>query len=504
VLLVLSFPKFGHPAFAWAALSPLITAAALSARPRSRWHHPFVLGLIAGLVYFGGTLYWVQSTMSLYGGLPAIVSTLVAALLASYLALYPALFATLTASALRRFGVGGLWLAPAFWVATEWLRGNLGAGFPWAVLGSSQATALPVAQAASVVGVYGLSAIVALVGTAAPVMAVSRRAIDRKICAGVALLLVLIVAGGALRMAGGRLTASGRVLRVGLIQGNVEQNEKWDPAFRDRILLRYLDLTRQAIGAGAQLIVWPESSTPFFFNVDSPLAAPVRRLAAETRTPMIIGTDEFEQGTAGAPDKYYNSAMLVGADGLSHGRYRKIRLVPFGEYVPLKRLLFFVGPLVESVSDFTPGTEAVVFDAGGARVSVAICYESIDPVLGRRFVANGSALLATITNDAWFGRSSAASQHFEQGALRAVEEGRYLVRAANTGISGAIDPYGRVIVRTALFEPKVVTVDVRLLDGRTIYSRVGDVVVWGSFALTAIAVVAGRRRRSVTPTKGPS
>ncbi len=171
-----------------------------------------------------------------------------------------------------------------------------------------------------------------------------------------------------------------------------------------------------------------------------------------------------------------------------------MQLVPFGEYVPLKRLLFFVGPLIEAVSDFSAGTEPVVFDADGRRFSVAICYESVYPWLARAFVLRGSQLLVTITNDAWFQRSSAAYQHFEQGAIRAVEEGRYVVRAANTGISGAVDPYGRVLTRTDLFVPAAVTADVRLLSGRTWYNQLGDIVVWMSLVATAMVWLAGWRR----------
>ncbi len=173
-----------------------------------------------------------------------------------------------------------------------------------------------------------------------------------------------------------------------------------------------------------------------------------------------------------------------------------MQIVPFGEYVPMKRLLFFVGPLIEAVSDFSAGTDPVVFDVDGRRVSVAICYESVYPWISRQYVQRGSQLLATITNDAWFGTSSAAYQHFEQGALRAIEEGRYVVRAANTGISGAVDPYGRTMTRTPLFTPEAITVDVRLLDHRTIYSWIGDVVAWLGLAITAFIVVTGRRRRA--------
>jgi apolipoprotein N-acyltransferase len=168
--------------------------------------------------------------------------------------------------------------------------------------------------------------------------------------------------------------------------------------------------------------------------------------------------------------------------------------VPVGEVVPVKSLLFFVGPLVEAVSDFSAGTEPTVFDLDGRRLSVAICYEAIYADMARTFVAGGSELLATITNDAWFGESSAAFQHFNQAALRAVEQARYVVRAANTGISGAVDPYGRAFARTELFETTAVVVDVRLLTGRTIYHHVGDVVVWLSLITTAAIVAALRRR----------
>jgi apolipoprotein N-acyltransferase len=304
-----------------------------------------------------------------------------------------------------------------------------------------------------------------------------------------------VVAGGMARVRAAALVNEGDALRVGLVQGSVNQEDKQNVRLRDAILNRYLNLSRQAIEQGANLVVWPEASTPFYFDLHAEFSAPIRRLAVETQTPFIIGTDQVVRATATAPDRYYNAAVLVGPDGQSRASYRKMQLVPFGEYVPLKRLLFFVGPLIESVSDFSAGTEPVVFDLDGRRMSVAICYESVHPALARAFVARGSQLLVTITNDAWFQRSSAAYQHFEQGSMRAVEQGRYLVRAANTGISGAVDPYGRVMTQTDLFVPAVATVDVRLLSTRTIYSRMGDTIVWVSLGMTALVLAAGRIAR---------
>ncbi len=436
--------------------------------------------------------------MQRYGGLSIWIAIPVMLLLASYLALYVGLFALLVRRAVSQWGIAGVWLAPLFWVAAEWGRSVVGGGFPWVLLGTSQATVLPVLQASSVVGVYGLSALIALVNTAAVVVTLTRDRGQRRAAAAVAVLLVITAAAGVWRVMAGSLLRSGSPIRVGLVQGSIAQDQKWDPRFRDVILDSYIDLSRQVLGRGAELVVWPEAATPFYFDAESALAAPVRRLAAESRTPFVIGSDELTPGSGGRPGAVYNSAVFVGADGQTAGSYRKMTLVPFGEYVPLRRVLFFVSPLVEAVSDFSSGTEAVVFDAHGRRISVAICYESVYPSIARRFVAGGSQLLATITNDAWFGRSSAAYQHFEQGILRAVEQGRYVVRAANTGISGAVDPYGRVLATTPLFEPAALTVDVRLLSARTIYSRTGDLVVWLALAVTAWTMLPARLRRPKT------
>jgi apolipoprotein N-acyltransferase len=454
------------------------------------------LGWTTGAVYFGGTLYWVVGVMQTFGNLALPVAFLVGVLLASYLAIYPAIFAWLLHQSLRRFGLAGLWLAPFLWVATEWGRGIVVIGFPWALLGSSQATVLPVAQFSSVAGVYGLSSLVVLVGTAAAVVTLTRRRAHWIGAGSVVLFVVLVAAAGAWRIVSGGLDEDGVPLRVGLVQGSIGQEQKWDPRFRDEIMARYLTLSRQVIAEGAAIVIWPEAATPFYLDLNAELAAPIRRLAKESRTPFVVGTDDFVPGGGGVGDAYYNAAVLVDAEGRSVRTYRKMQLVPFGEYVPLKSLLFFVDSLVDAVSDFTAGTEPVVFDVDGRHLSVAICYESIYPEIARAFVAGGSQLLVTITNDAWFGLSSAAYQHFEQGILRAIEQGRYVVRAANTGITGAVDPYGRVIAATDLFVPAAVTVDVRLQDYRTIYSRTGDLAVWLGLAATLWVLVAGRTPRS--------
>ncbi len=492
-LLAFSFPSIGVPAIAWIALAPLLLALGRGSLARA-----FFLGLTTGVVYFCGTLYWITQVMSVYGGLQLWTAALVNLALIAYLALFPALFAVLMRRLLAAAGPGGLLAAPLVWVATELGRTILFTGFPWVLLGYSQVSVLPIAQLASVLGVYGLSGLVAFVSASlvyafGPVRGWdARRPIVKLTPLAVSLLLIAgIGAWGSRRVAGGALTRSGEPMTFGLVQGNVDQGEKWEAARAGAIFRDYLRLTREAIARGARVVVWPESSTPFFFEEDRPAAEEVRAIAREAQVSVLLGSDEIERGRT---TRYFNSAFLVRPDGTTAAVYRKMHLVPFGEYVPLKRLLFFAAPLVEAVSDFSAGEEAVILPIGSHSVSTAICYEVVYPDLVRRGVAHGSELLTTITNDAWFGRTSAPYQHFAQAAMRAIENGRYLVRAANTGISGIVDPYGRVIARSAIFEPAVIVGEARFLTQKTIYTRTGDVFAYAA-AVAALGLLVGVRRR---------
>lgn len=452
------------------------------ARPN---RHAIALGLTAGIVYFAGTLYWLVGTLRTFGGLPTPVAVLVCLLLVVFLSLYVALFVWVLSVAFRRFGAKAVWSAPFIWVGTEYLRSWIGGGFPWVLLGYSQVTVTPIAQVASVGGVYFLSFVVALVSAAAVWTAVVRDRSRWLVSAAVIAGVIALGVWGTFRIREGSLVREGGALRVGLVQGNIAQQDKWNPSLALPILDRYLDMSRQVIAGGAQVVIWPESSTPFFLEENPMLAAEIRRLARETRTPFVIGSDQLERAQQ---NRFYNSAFLVGADGETAAVYRKMHLVPFGEYVPLRQLLPFVGPLVEAVSDFSPGLEPVLLPVGSHRLSVAICYEVVYPWLIRSFALGGSDLLVTITNDAWYGTSSAAYQHWEQASLRAIEQGRYLVRAANTGITGIVDPYGRVLASTRLFETTTVIGDVRWNSRRTIYATTGDLIAWISLALMAAIV----------------
>jgi apolipoprotein N-acyltransferase len=474
------------------ALAPLYVALIRSSARNGGWRRAFVLGAICGTTYFAGTVYWVRDVVTTYGGLAPALGVLVAIVLVLYLTIYPALAAILLDRLARVLGPRALVLAPAVWVTTELLRGRLVTAFPWVLLGYSQVEILPVAQAASVVGVYGVSVLVAAVSAAIAGLVVSGR---KAVLPAVAVFASVgaIAVWGAWRLSDDGLTRAGRPLVVAVAQGNVPQDEKWDPAHGRDILARYLRLTRESARRGARLVIWPESSTPFFFEEEPSGRAAIVDAVRAAGVWLLLGSDEVDRG---APPRYYNAAFLVAPDGTVAPSYRKVHLVPFGEYVPFKGMLFFVAPLVESVSDFTAGEAPVLLPVDGARVSTAICYEAVFPELTGEAVDAGSALLTTITNDAWYGRSSAPYQHFQQARMRAVEQGRYLARAANTGISGIVDPYGRVLQQTRLFETVAASSEVRLLDGRTVYGKIGDSFTWAMVVLTLLALVATGRRRT--------
>jgi apolipoprotein N-acyltransferase len=299
---------------------------------------------------------------------------------------------------------------------------------------------------------------------------------------------------------------------------------------------------------GASLIVWPEASMPFLFEEDPMRAAMVRQVARDTGTFMLVGGDQVERRRSPeTKDRWFNSAFLLRPDGGVAGTYKKMQLVPFGEYVPFAHIFTFAGPIIESVDNFSAGerVELLRFNGGtqasqgspalpvlpaspalpasptssgtnghtsaapaaassggpsmaasvaaSVAVSTGICYEAVFPGLAREAVLGGSQLLTTITNDAWYGTSSAPFQHFEQASMRAIEQGRYLVRSANTGISGAVDPYGRVLVRSELFVPATLTAEVRLLEPLTLYARIGDAFAYACVTLAVLAFLVSLR-----------
>ncbi|MBC2710187.1 MAG: apolipoprotein N-acyltransferase [Desulfosarcina sp.] len=506
LLLTAAFPKVGISGLAWFALVPLFIVLR-ELNPKEA----FRTGMIAGLAHYLTLLYWVVFTMRTYGYLPwwQCVSLLV--LLSAYLALYMGLFA-LTLSRLCRKPGHLVMLAPVFWVALEYIRSFLLTGFPWGIVGYSQFNRLHIIQISDMFGVYGISFLVVLFNVAVYVLLLfvaqkkwrEHPVHKRQALQAIVLPLILISLGlvyGNMRIgAMDDAMAGASSSRVAVVQGNIDQARKWDPAFQIGTTKKYVDLTLSAAAGQPDLVVWPETATPFYFEASPKLTRLVTDAVRQAGIHLLVGSPSV-QGEPGS-HAYYNSAYMVAPDGRATGRYDKVHLVPFGEYVPLKRLLSFVGKMVAQVGDFSAGEKGRTLAWGddGPPIGVQICFEIIFPGLSRSLVKNGAGVLVNLTNDAWFGKSSAAYQHFSMGVFRAVENRRSLVRCANTGISGFVDPAGRIVARTALFEDAVVVHTVPALTETTIYTRIGDALPLA--CLVVLGLLMGRpmiQDRQVVP-----
>jgi len=490
-----AFPPWDLGWAAFIALVPLLLALDGSDSGEAAW-----LGYVAGVAFYLATIWWVINTMTTYGRMPLPLSIGVLLLLCGVLAGYTAAFAWLLTLGARRLalprGVRPL-VASGLWTALEYLRGVLFSGFPWALLGYTQYRQPTVRLLASAVGVYGISALVVLVngavahlvvwGVRAPGGAGSRR--ELALSLGSAAAAVLISVGYA--QFGWQDPTGGPPVRVALLQGNIDQSLKWDESFQRATLDNYEQLVRGVAVQAPALIVWPETALPFFLRREGEPAGRVRRLVRETGIPMLLGSPDVGDG-----GRLYNTAFLVAGDGEIRGRYDKRHLVPFGEYVPLQRILFFVEKLVVGIGDFGRGEVATVFSLDDTRFSVMICYEVIFPGEVREFVRQGARFLVNITNDAWFGRSGAPYQHLAMAAIRAVENGTFLVRAANTGVTAIIEPTGAIVTQTAIFTRTSLVGTIRQRQHATLYARTGDLLGWiGLVFLAAYGVallLAGR------------
>jgi apolipoprotein N-acyltransferase len=294
------------------------------------------------------------------------------------------------------------------------------------------------------------------------------------------------------------LPETGRIV-VGLVQGGIRQEDKWVPEYAEDNVDRHLRLTEEAARRGARLVVWPESAVPFLWDRDVSLAARLRDAVRAHGIYLFFGGDDLETGRDGER-RIYVGAKLLSPDGRLVARYRKMHLVPFGEYVPLQPVFTlggrFAAKLVQEVSDFSPGTEPATGEVDGHRIGGYVCYEAIFPALVRLFPAEGAELLVNITNDAWYGTTSAPYQHLAMAAFRAVENRRYMVRAANTGITAVVDPWGRVLDETRLFDRSVLVREVPFVAETSFYGRHGDVFA-RACAAVALALVAATLRRRV-------
>jgi apolipoprotein N-acyltransferase len=474
LLLTGAFPKIGWDWLIWFALLPLLYVLKdLSPRPALR------MGFITGLTHFLTLLYWLVPVMRTYGFLPAYLSIVILCLFAAVLAVFIALFS----AALTAYGktpVRCLLMVPIGWVALEYLRSFIFSGFPWELLGYSQFNRLQLIQISDIFGVYGLSGLIALTnGTFLLCLLkfTKRRWQQTNISNRLAMGSIII------HIINKRIAASPKA-RVAVIQGNIDQAIKWNPAFQIDTVKKYNRLSASIIEQHPDLIVWPEAATPFYFLVSIKPSELVFEGIHQTGKDYLIGSPSFVRNNK--TDRYFNSAYLISPKTKTMGKYDKTHLVPYGEYVPFKKWLPFLGKIVAQVGDFDAGKIGNTLQWKDQHIGVQICYEIIFPALSRAMAMNNASLLINITNDAWFGKTSGPYQHFSMTVFRAVENRRSLARAANTGISGFIDPAGRVLASTALLEEAAVTRSVPLLKEKSIYTQTGDLFARGCLAVVIL------------------
>jgi apolipoprotein N-acyltransferase len=474
ILLILSFPNFDLEFLAWFALVPLFYSI-----EGKGLGHSFKLGFLTGLIAFLGILYWIFVAVHTYGNVPLILSGSILLLLVAYLSLFLGAFTFLTRFIQIRSGLQTILFTPVLWVTLEYLRSLLLTGFPWANLGYSQYLNLPFIQMADLTGVYGPSFVILLVN--ATLYSVVHHWPKRTFPFREAVITVIVLLGfliyGYLKMgAVGRQTTQNPPLKIGLVQGNIDQSIKWDESFQKETLRIYEKLSYKVAEEKPDLIIWPETATPFFFQEAKEYQPFILDIPKKTNAFLLFGAPSYKIRKGKV--SHYNSAYLVSPPGEGAGKYDKIHLVPFGEYVPMQDLLFFIGSLGEGIGDFKSGDEVFNFSLPQGKFGVLICFEIIFPDLCRRFVKKGANFLVTITNDAWFGRTSAPYQHFSMVTFRAVENRVFVARAANTGITGIIDPTGKILTKGPIFAEEAMSGTIRLSSRKTFYTLCGDVFAW--------------------------
>ncbi len=500
VLQTIIFPLPNLYWLSWIAVAPLLVAI-LHARPAETLHlegqarllpakpvQGFLLGYLCGILWCAGTCYWVFDTMHRYGGLSIPVALLLLVGFSMYVGLYHGLFGLLLALvagppvSVRRTLVA----APFLWVAVELARTRITA-FPWELLGYAQTGNFVLTRIARLTGVYGLSWEIVLVNSvfaAAFLLAKERR----KWLLGAALVAAVILQAGQW-IAPPPVPTDHAAL---LVQPNVPVQGNWTTDYFEGTLrdLTWISLHPPGATEGQRfdLIVWPESPSPFYTN-DPAFRGVVSEMARQAGTWVVAGsagiTPAMQSGAQGS--QVFNSAALVNPQGEWTGRYDKIHLVPFGEYLPFPRIFGFAGGLTKEVGEFERGTSREPLPAGTQRLGVFICYESIFPDEVREYSGRGADVLVNISNDGWYGDSGAWKQHLQMTQMRAIENGRWLLSGTNTGMTASIDPYGRIVAATGRKIRTAVVAPYGLISGTTFYTRHGD---WFAYLCAIISLGA--------------
>ena len=485
-LFAFAFPNVAIGWLIFLAPIPLLLAIVRAPRAQEAVLYGWVSQTIAWLVM----VPWVIRVMSHYGGLPYITGVLIYLAMCALLGLYGAAFAWIVYRIAPGAHFGKWLLVPVAWSAVEYARTFLLSGFPWNLVAASIVDYTPLIQIDRFAGPYALPMLIFLPATliswllsGAPRPSAARTVV---IAAVIIICFVWWVTGYAASKMIARPPE--HVSQAALLQPNISQEMRWDEGSLTQIFARMMDMTATAIDHGAKTVIWPESTVPLSYSRTDFYRDAIERISRDRAVDIILGSvaEDLEDSS-----KIWNAAFLV-SNGKTIGHYDKMRLVPFGEYVPLRKMLFFAHKLVRAVGDFQFGTKPAPLQ-GAIRYGLAICYEIVFPQT-RRVVVDGAEVLVTITNDAWYDGTSAPRQHLNQARLRAIETDRYLLRAATTGISALVDPAGRVLQELPMNRQGIIDARFEIRHTTTPYVRFGDWFAWAACIITAVATVAGRRK----------
>jgi len=488
ILQILCFPSPSLYFLCWIALAPLLVAL-IDRRYSPTLLRSVLLAYFSGVIWYAGTCYWIFHVMHVYGGLSEPVALGVLVLFCLYLALYHALFGLLLALLTRsRFFANArvLILVPVLWVGVELARAHI-TSFPWDLLGYAQIDNLPLTRIATFTGVYGLSFVVALVNTIFALGFLLPR--QRRL--SVALVAVL----GAIALESGAAVPYPTIHPdhvAQLVQVNLPiLQTNWAPAFYDQTIAQLVQLSTEGVRAtqprsNPAMIVWPESPAPFYTN-DPKFQHWMSALAQDSRAYLIVGSLGVNPGKKPENSEVFNSAQLIEPDGGLGARYDKIHLVPFGEFVPFRHLLKFAESLTHDIGDFSRGNERNILPVADHKIGTFICYESIFPDEVLRFAQNGAELFVNISDDGWYGDYGAPGQHLNMARMRAIENGRWLLRATNNGITVSISPLGEPVATAPRNVRTVLQAPYSFESGTTFYTRHGD---WFAHACAIISVLA--------------
>jgi len=508
LLLAISFPDYEFALLAWVALVPLFLIIIQKDQKFS-----FFLSYLSGIIFFLVIFDWILEATG--------YTWLHHTLLILYLGLYVAVFGKVINVMARRLGVAwSLAAAPFFWVALEFVRSNFFfLALPWGLLAHSQYEIPAALQIAAFTGVYGVSFLIVLVNAAITAL-ILRMGLRRPVpltfgSSFLSTRTAFCLLGAAAIFTGSTLSYGYAVinrplrtvpLKVSIVQGNIDQNKKWNRKYARHILQTYRDLTLKASRDNPDLIVWPETATPGSINRNLSLYGQLQSIAREAGTYILVGSaqqQKFDGQDAKKKENYYNSAFLIHATG-GRQHYNKIRLFPFGEYLPLKGIMPWSMISVPEIGGYIPGEEFTVFNHPAGKFGVTICWENLFPDFVRQFTKRGAKFIINLTNEAWFGESMAPNQFLSMSVMRAVENRVSVIRSANTGISGFIDPYGRIFGRVendqrkAVFVRGFLTREVPVVAAKTFYTKHGDIFVYvcviiSIFILAVLSLRPARR-----------